>query len=866
MKNLTLLLLFVITLISCSKENIEQQLTKAKTLHQNGNYAQTSILLKKILKHTPSNIDARILLAKTYTQQGLFINAEKEWDRVVDKNIQLENIALPYLETLYIINDMEGVHKFWQKNNLSFSRQTKVQVSYIVALTHLKENELSTSKQLLTQAKEWALTLNDLNAVDMYNNLLQTLDAKDNETQIDTLNKACLLNEKSWVICSLAANAQFVTKQYAKAAINFESLIKQRPFYNQYYIFLAESYVKTNNIEKAAQHLTYLLKLFPHQAYINQLKAMHSIQTQNFELAKRHIDITIAQGFSNSETKLLAGLINYQLENYEQVISYLSALKKDFPNNNFIQKILIASQLKLGNTKAAYNNLNDLELTDENTQMVAMAGLELLKIGDSKKSAQLLSKLNTQNIDDETLLANIGIAKLSTGDNSGIDDLEKLFNSLVKKDPTSNEASKGKYLLISSLIATKQSERAEQKINQWIIETPKELENYLLLAEIYKQKQPGNLNKLKNIYTQILILQKDNFHAHLFYAEIYYNEKNYNRSYEHFTKAVISNSNSLKALQGLLLASNQLNVIEEALIYIEKLFNDYKTNPEHSLLLAKVYSLAGKPQKTIKLLAGQMIEDSRLNYIRNILLGDAYLSQKKYSKATVIYLELLKGGTFNSNILIKQLYAYEKSFQIDKATQLLESLIIKHPDNLQIGLLLANFQALSNKPNKALRFVASLTPEQQKISMVQSIKGKSFYQQKKYKIALPLLKVDYENTSNARVAAFIFDSQVKLNQTDSAMKFMQQHIEKFPDDLINRILYVHELIKHDRAKAIVQYKIIIKQDKNNLLSLNNLAWYLYEQNKLKEAFDYAQRAKNIAPNNTNIMDTYNKIKIALKNK
>ena len=212
--------------------------------------------------------------------------------------------------------------------------------------------------------------------------------------QIADLVQACEQFPNNWIICTLSANAQIVNGHIEEATKTLEQLVTLLPYHYRPMIILAESYIKLNNKDKASFYLNKLLQLFPKQAYINQLMAMYNLQNANFEVALTHINIAISQGLNTSQTKLIAGLANYQLESYEQALSSFSSLRSNFPNNDYITKMIVATQLKLSNPEAVYNELSGIELTESNTRMIAMASLELLKAGAKKESTQLLNKVD----------------------------------------------------------------------------------------------------------------------------------------------------------------------------------------------------------------------------------------------------------------------------------------------------------------------------------------------------------------------------------------------------------------------------------------------------------------------------------------
>jgi putative PEP-CTERM system TPR-repeat lipoprotein len=858
---------FILLVSGCSKETIKDQLVNAQSSIKAQDFTKAKILLKGILKDSPTNIQARSLLAGVYNKQGSFLDAEKEWDKAIHDGIEISSIIIPYFETLYGLNDSLHIIKMWKENADKLDKNIKSYTAPITALSLMKLNENNKGQQLLLESVNWAKESKDDDSVIISTALQAAFSKKNTTDKINSLINACKTVPTHWIVCLLAANVQFSNKDYTEAAVSLEHVVNLLPDFYPPKILLAESYLKSNNEEKASFYLNALLNKFPHQPYINQLKALYGIQMNDFQLAKTHIEITLAQKFTSPETKLIAGLANYQLENYEQALGYFISLKYIFKNNDFIQKILVATQLKLGNTSLIYNELSQVELTSNNTQVIAMAGIELLKSGDIDSSSNLLSKIDTSEIVNPILLGNVGIAKIQGGNNSGVDDIEALFNNIVKDDNSAENINKTKYLLISSFITTKQFNRAIKQIDDWIKPNPEQIENHLLKANVLKLIKPVNRKDISDTYNKVLKLEKHNLAANLYFAALAYKDENYATAIDYYENAITPPYNNLAALQGFFLTHKNLNQERKALLKIEDWLKDHKINPKHSLLLAQIYLIADEAQKTIALLESTLFEKDNLERIKKNLLADAYFSLNDYSKAITVYDELLKSQTTpNLQLLSKKLYALEKSNKIIEAVNSLENLSQLNPENIQVKTLLAHFHALTSKPNEALNFINSLTESQQKNSMILSIKGKALYKQKKYQQALPLLVNDYQLSKNARVAAFIFDSQIKLDKITEALDKMESHLLAHPNDIINRELYASELVKHSPNEAIEQYKMIIKRDSNNVVILNNLAWYLYEQNKLDEAFNYAKKAKKLAPDNANVTDTYNKIDIALNSK
>ena len=65
-----------------------------------------------------------------------------------------------------------------------------------------------------------------------------------------------------------------------------------------------------------------------------------------------------------------------------------------------------------------------------------------------------------------------------------------------------------------------------------------------------------------------------------------------------------------------------------------------------------------------------------------------------------------------------------------------------------------------------------------------------------------------------------------------------------------------ELQAGNSAAAIAQYRKVLEKDSRNLMALNGLAYLLADQaNQPDEALQYAQQAKELAPNNAAVDDT-----------
>jgi Flp pilus assembly protein TadD len=95
---------------------------------------------------------------------------------------------------------------------------------------------------------------------------------------------------------------------------------------------------------------------------------------------------------------------------------------------------------------------------------------------------------------------------------------------------------------------------------------------------------------------------------------------------------------------------------------------------------------------------------------------------------------------------------------------------------------------------------------------------------------------------------------VRANDPGKAIEVLQQWLTKNPDDGRTRFFLASLLMTNNRNdEAMAEHETLLKQDANNAVLLNNLAW-LYGLKKDPRALDYAEKAFAIAPT-PNIGDT-----------
>lgn len=145
------------------------------------------------------------------------------------------------------------------------------------------------------------------------------------------------------------------------------------------------------------------------------------------------------------------------------------------------------------------------------------------------------------------------------------------------------------------------------------------------------------------------------------------------------------------------------------------------------------------------------------------------------------------------------------------------------------------------------------------------LRGQVYYFNKKYKEALPFLLSYYENTGDLQYVKYIYIAEsFGRNKTEGA-NFLERHIKKYPNDVDAYFLLGNHFINSDNARALNYFKKYNELDNSNPIVLNNLAWLEFKNNNLNSARNYIDTALSITDKYAQLFDTAAQIYAAQNN-
>lgn len=204
--------------------------------------------------------------------------------------------------------------------------------------------------------------------------------------------------------------------------------------------------------------------------------------------------------------------------------------------------------------------------------------------------------------------------------------------------------------------------------------------------------------------------------------------------------------------------------------------------------------------------------------------GILRFAAQDYARARVSLEEALKSDPDNMRALVLIVQTYVAQKQAGSATERIRQAVAQRPNSETLQLFWADWLAENKKPDEARKALAAA------------------------KVAAP------KSATPQLIAAGLDFSQGKL---DAARRALDQLVLADPSNLDAHMLFGElEDASENYAAAAEHYKKVVSGDERNVVALNNLAYAVSrDSQQLDEALKYAQKAKELAPESSQILDT-----------
>ncbi|WP_016957042.1 XrtA/PEP-CTERM system TPR-repeat protein PrsT [Catenovulum agarivorans] len=840
-----------IALTGCFGKTADEHFQQA-TDYINDNKTDAAIVeLKNAIEQNTEQAVYRFTLGELYFQTGQTNASEKELLRALELGLAPEQQTAAnnlLVKNYYLNNSFSAILELAKKHDTSV-------IQYYAAAVDIEDRKYQ-------------------EAVDKFENIIQ----QNQQSDISALAKAYIaiseqktdeaINLVEQVLAEDANNFDalilkgrigLMQGQSQHAVSAYESLTKLMPKYPQFQIFLATAYIGNNDFDKAEPVVARLLKALPNGSYIQQLKSQVEFNNKNFEQAKLFSEKAIQGNIDTSMNRLIAGYSNYQLAKYEQAFEHLSAIADQIPNDHIAKRLLIDLQLKLGYDELALKNLKNMtNVTESDASLLTSASQYLLQSGDSAAAQELLETSISLTSDNPNEIAKQGLMqlKLNQGE-QGIESLEKA----LQLNPELALAKQG---LAMGYLSQGKLEEALKIAKQWQGESDvtQQTQGHLLEATIFEQQQQPEQAQEK---LETVLKLDGNNPAALFKLALYQHKaEQYQQALDKYTKLISNNSSHAPAMRNLLTIANQdAKFAEQAEAFYKKAIID---KPQDNLLKlgqAYLFSLQNKNKQALETLTSIKNSQNPINGIE-LLIGDVHLKQKEWKQAIDNFKSVNVKNPDSLRAAQKLFTTYEITGDLDNALLTVEKTLVRHPNNIGLKLLKLDYQSRQGKPldQTALKDVKT-TPTTASHWMLSSILGNQAITDKNFHQANEHYKTAYEKQPNAKNVIAWSRTAARVDSPQKAIEILQGHLDKETSELekkksanVQAMLANAYLNIKDYKSAEVEYLELNKNQPNNPLVLNNLAYINLQFKQNEQALTYAEQAVEALPQSPAIIDTY----------
>jgi putative PEP-CTERM system TPR-repeat lipoprotein len=827
----------------CGKKDSEQHLQDALKFAANNEIPAAIIELKSAIQQQPEDGRLRFELGMIYLKAGDAASAAKELERAAEFKLDSKTIAVPLIQAYFLQGQHQKVASYLSAHpELPLDVQETLKLYH--ALSLIEASDTDGAKTILAEIANSA----DPAIKSMVEAQMQVMNGK-HEAALQVLSNV----NPSHVIYNdallLKAKLQNVLQQFDASIESFNAYLKQNPGAHLARLILAQSYIAAGKNDEADKEIMKLLKIFPKQPLANYLKAVVEFERKDFQKAKETSEIAIDNGLNSVSSRVLAAIASTQLGLEQQALNHLQAVHTQLGTYPPAQKLYVALKLKFGDTDAARQQiLNDANAATD-LQLVSATAFQLVKQRSDSAAQELVDKYEKSGKPTADDLTTLGSLKLS------IPGMEKQgLAALEEAAKLSPQVEQTQMVLITAYLQQREYAKALELAKSW--ENDEKLKHSSQNMQAYIAFLQGNNLVAQKHVDAALKIDANHPFTMLLQASLSQAANKVEDAIKTLNSLLEKHPTYLPALEQLYALTRSDNA-SSALTKAEKLNKDEPTNYQAALLYARMLADQGKHQQGLDLLNATGKVESEWHAFHWALFIEHQRAVQKDAKGAV---DSASKWFAQDSADLNSLYTYLRMLildkQFDKALKMTKEELAKAPDNKVLYGTKIQLLGEMGEYKEALKELDQLSAEEAGKADALFVKGRLLLADNQPEQALVALTDSYQQNQASVTALMIADIYAKTVSEQKAKSFIEQHFNYKPNDSALRIYYGNLLLSTDKDKSTSAYAKVLDTQPDNVAALNNLAWTLFEQKKVDEAFPHIEKAIKLAPENPDVLDTY----------
>ena len=818
-----------------------QYLANAQKYFDAGKMNAAAIELKNVLKENPDNSRARLLLGKLHIETGNLPAAEKELTKARKLGVE-DELILPLLSRVLQLQGKNAELLRLPMENLT--AKGKAEVLAVQSQAKLAQGEVAEAASIIEQAIS--------NDPDSANALIASarVHAAKKEFALarEKLEAAFLIDQKSASAWSMLGDIEWQEQNLDLAEKAYSKAIEYRKNNFADYFKRALVRIQLNKYDEAQQDVDLIKKSYPQHAGASYVQGLIYYHNKNFRDAAASFGIAISDEDRYPLALLYLGASYFLQNNPEQAETFAKRFVYLSPDNIDGRKLLAVIMYK----KKEYSEVEKLirPVTDARKDDINALNIltgALIKQGKMDEAIDLLARLAALQPDSPEAQTRLGAGLLAGGkQDSGVEHLE----SAIQLKPDNKQANA---LLILSYLQKKDYDAALKAANTFRERNPGNAVSYNLLGRVYLATKQEK--KAQEVFFKAGKLEPGDPYAYRGLALLALKDKDFDKASGYYQEILKYHENHLPTLLSLAIVDGLKKDEKSMVARLQQAISAHPNAINPRLMLARYYLARGKPDKAAFLVNALDDEIQKNSPAALRVIAMSHLAKKEYKEARITLEKLLvqQPDAADAHQLLARAHAGLNHRERTKAE--LQKAVELAPNNWSARIALARLFLLEKNKvgvQEQLKELKRLAPDNTDVLLIEASMAKLDARPKE---ALSLIEKAFERSPTTSTMLILANQKKEIGDRVGAQQLLEGWVKKYPDDILARTVLAgfYATDRHEDM-AIEQYSRVLEKNGNNLVALNNLAWYLRDT-KPVQALEYARRALKIEPESAALIDT-----------
>ncbi len=835
--------LFISTyLVACNANLTDAEyVARAEKELAEGKTRAALIDLKNALKQNGNNGKARLLLGKVSLEMSDPASAEKELKRA-------RKLGIPDAEVLPLLAEallQQGKRKeLLDLSVVALPPKARAQVMAAQGLAKLAEKENQDAAKLINQALEEAPDSIQGKAA---RSRLQFMEGKQEEA-IQTLQSLLKQHPDYVEGWRLLGNMHLARREYEAAEEAFSQVLKLRPKDLGSKLNRAMARIQQQKFEEAQKDIDAVKKVAPQHGGTNYAQGLIYLGQKKPDDAMAAFEQAVASGGANPLSLYFLAALNLSKGNLEQADNYSQQFLAKFPGNVMGRKLATRIKLKMGQAKAAEELIRPVVVQfEKDTDAINLLASALLKQGKTDESVELFRKAAELKPESAQAQLRLGAGLLIEGEEA------KAAQYLQKAAEMNPDNPQADVLLTLSYLKDKNYDQALEVARKYQEKYPDSPAPWNLIGRIHLEA--GQREAAVEAFQQALKVEPGDPSALSMLAKLAIDDKDYAKARGYYERILARHKNHLAALVRL----SALDALEgrekDMVAHLQRAIDTHPDALQPRLILSRYYLTKGNYDTALTVL-GNLNEKQKRNPAVLETLGLIQLGQKKYTQASVTLEQLVEQRPKSAQAHFLLAQAWGGLNKIEKLQRELKKTLELDPDHFQARLARVRLLLLQQKLAEAQHEFQPLKEKHAGQPDVMKLEAALALAQGNKEKAENIYQDVLNKAPSTSTMTALASLKWNLGKQEDAIALQKSWLEKHPEDQAALLALANTLLLAQRIdEMIAAYEELLALDPNNMVALNNLAWYLREKDPMK-ALQYAEKAHELAPKAAAILDTY----------